>query len=265
MKLIWNFAVMEYHSLAMYRLDFFMRLFGISAGMYAAYWLWTTLYDQQPGGFPVSLAQMITYGLLAMILNVLFDIASEVRWYIQHQVRTGALQMDLLRPLNFHLYVLLQSGGQVILAALTIGLLGIAIAVLFLGLQPPASLAHGLLFLLSLIPAFLVSFGLSFLVGLVSVYTIQASQISWVFYSTVYLLSGQFVPVWIFPPALQRVVALLPFHSMIGVPASIYIGRLSLADAGANLALQVIWAVVLLALGQFVWQHAYTRLTVQGG
>lgn len=265
MRLLRSFAIIEFHAASMYRLEFWMGVFRNFVGMYAAYWLWTTLYTQQPQSFPISLGQMITYGMIAMILNVVFDMINDLNWYVQNQVRTGALQMDLLRPLNFQTHLLMRGASKVLLASLTLGLPGIVVGVLFLELRPPASLAHGLLFLLSLIPAFLISFSLTFLLSMVSVYTIEAREINWVYFSTVFLFSGQLIPVWIFPPLVGQIVGLLPFQGVIGIPVSIYIGRFSLPEVGLNLGLQVFWAAALLAFGQLVWQKAYTRLTVQGG
>lgn len=265
MRLFWGFANIAFQAGAMYRLEFWMRIFGNLVAMYGAYWLWTTLYIQQPGAFPVSLGQMVTYGMLAMIMDTVIAATEEVNWYIQGQMRSGALQMDLLRPLDFQFHLLARNAGRLLVNLLTLGLPGFVIGVLFLGLRAPVSLAHGLLFLLSLLPAYLVAFSLVFLLGMVSVYTTASDHITWFYYSTLAFLSGQFVPLWIFPDSLQRVIGLLPFQSIIGIPLSIYIGRFSLAEIGYSLALQTFWAVVLLVLSHLVWQNAYTKLTVQGG
>jgi ABC-2 type transport system permease protein len=265
MKLFFNFTRMEFHAAAMYRVEFWMSFFGNLVGMYGAYWLWKTLYAQQPASFPVSLEQMIAYGMLAMLLNAIFNAAVDARYHIMDRVRTGSLQMDLLRPLDFHFHMLARDGGRLILTILTLGLPGFALAALFLGLRPPAHLAGGLLFLLSVALAFIIYFSLNFLVGMVSFYSTEARHIAWVYYTVVAFLSGQYVPVWVFSLPVARVVALLPFQGIIGGPVSIYIGRLSPGETATTLALQVFWAAVLLALGQLVWRHAYTRLTVQGG
>lgn len=265
MKLFWGFTHMAFQEAAMYRLEFWMRIFANIVGMYAAYWLWTTLYTQQPGAFPVTLGQIVTYGILAMVLNTFFDPAGDTRWYIQDKVRSGALQMDLLRPLDFHLHLLARNIGQTFFSILILGLPGYVIGLAFFGLHPPASLLDGLLFLLSLIPAYLVAFSLGFLLGMIAIYTTQVGQIGWFYYSIVGLLSGQFIPLWIFPTTLQQVVRLLPFQSIIGLPVSIYIGQFSLQEALSSLALQIFWAAALLTLSRLVWGRAYGHLTVQGG
>jgi ABC-2 type transport system permease protein len=264
-KLFLGFARQAFTASAMYRFEFWMQLVGNLISMYGVYWLWNTLYLQSPGYFSTSLEQMLTYAMLAMILDVILRPANLPRYYINDAMRTGAIQMDLLRPLDFTFHLLARSSGQLIFSVLTQGLLAFLLGAFFLGLRPPASLVHVLLFLPSLILAFLVGFGLNFLIGMISIYTIQAERIAWVYYAVLRFLSGQMVPLWYFPAFLAQIAVLLPFHSMVGIPLSIYIGRLSMAEAVNALAVQALWAGALLGLGRLVWRQAYTRLTVQGG
>lgn len=265
MKIFLGFARQAFTASAMYRFEFWMQLFGNLIAMYGVYWLWNTLYLQSPQYFSTSLEQMLTYAMLAMTLGVVLGPANLPRHYIHNAMRSGSIQMDLLRPLDFTFHLLARSTGRLIFSVLTQGLLSFLLGILFLGLCLPASLAHGLLFLLSLILAFLVGFGLNFLIGLISVFTIEAQRISWVYYAVLRFLSGQMVPLWYFPAFLAQIATLLPFQSMFGIPLSIYIGRLSIAEAASALAVQALWAAALLGLGWWVWQRAYTRLIVQGG
>lgn len=265
MKLFWGFARQAFAALAMYRLEFWMQILGNFALMYGAYWLWNTLYIRQPQYFTVSLGQMLTYGMLAMTMDTLFRATTWVRYYIADQVRTGAIQMDLLRPLDFQFHLLARSSGEMLLSLATLGIPGYLTGALFLGLRPPSSIINGLFFLISLVLAYLVAFSLNFIVGVAAVYSTGAQRISWVYYSVQRFFSGQMVPLWIFPPLLVQVANLLPFQSLVGIPLSIYIGRLSLGEAGQAMLIQVFWVMALLVLSRLIWQHAHTRLTVQGG
>ena len=65
-------------------------------------------------------------------------------------------------------------------------------------------------FLLSLALAYLVDFSLNFLIGMISIYAIGVRRITWVYHSIVRFFSGQMVPLWIFPPLLGQIAALLP-------------------------------------------------------
>lgn len=265
MKLFLSFTKLEFQTIAMYRQEFWLRILNNLVVMYGAYWLWNTLYSRDPSLFTVSREQMLAYGMLAMLMDTLFYASNNVRWYIMEQVRSGAIQMDLLRPLDFLFHLLARNVGQMIFAMLTLGVPGFLAGALFLGLRPPTSLQDGLLFLISLIPAYLTAFSLNFLVGMISVYTINIQRIGWMYYAVLRFFSGQLVPLWFFPPFLGVVAALLPFRCIIGIPLSIYIGRLPLDQALASLGLQSLWAAALLGVCQLGWGRAHARLTVQGG
>jgi len=265
MKLFLSFTRLEFLASAMYLQEFWLRIVSNLVAMYGAYWLWNTLYDRQPQIFTISREQMLSYGMLAMLMDTVFFATNLVRHYIMGQVRTGAIQMDLLRPLNFMFHLLARNLGQMAFSLLTLGLPGFLAGNLLLGLRPPSSLVDGLLFLFSLASAYLVAFALNFLVGMVSVYTLNIRRIGWLYYALMRFFSGQLVPLWFFPPFLAVLASLLPFRGIIGIPLSIYIGKLPLDEALGALGLQALWAAALLAACQLTWSRAHTRLTVQGG
>ena len=51
----------------------------------------------------------------------------------------------------------------------------------------------------------------------------------------------------------------------VNVPLSLYVGRIPLSHAPAQLALQLFWCAVLAIVTRFMWQRASHRVTVQGG
>jgi ABC-2 type transport system permease protein len=79
------------------------------------------------------------------------------------------------------------------------------------------------------------------------------------------LLSGVFVPLPFMPAVMLAVATWLPFSSGVNVPLSLYVGRISLSRAPAQLGLQLFWCVALALVARFMWQRASHRVTVQGG
>jgi ABC-2 type transport system permease protein len=265
MKLFFSFARQSFTSLTMYLFEFWTQVLGCFITMYGAYWLWNTLYSHSPGLFTTSVEQMLTYAMLAMILNFFLNPSNFPRYYITDQMRSGDIQMDLLRPLDLHFHMLARSVGillhNLVIPCLPCFLLGL----IFLGLKGPANLEAGLLFLPSLALGFLVAFSLQFLIGLVAVFTIEVRRIGWFYGAILRFFSGQIVPLWIFPPPLAGIAALLPFQALVSIPLSIYIGRLNGVQAIQAIGLQAAWAAALLLFGRFVWSQAYRKLTLQGG
>jgi ABC-2 type transport system permease protein len=265
MKLFLSFARMSMVELTQYLFEFWMEVLASFLSMYGVFWLWNTLYRHRPELFEISLDQMLTYAMLAMILDFFLNATNLPRWYITQRIRTGDIQMDLLRPLDLPFHLLARSSGMTLFTLLIPGLPAILLGVGLLGLQGPASLQAGLLFAPSLVLAFLVSFGLQFLLGMIAVYAIEVRRISWVYFAVTRFFSGQMFPLWIFPPLLARIAALLPFQALVGIPLSIYIGQLEGLQAVGAVGLQAVWAAALLLLGRFVWSRAHRRLIVQGG
>src|SRR5215207_6473740 len=120
MKIFWAFARQNFHAFSTYRFDFFLRASSILILMYAMRWVWITLYTQRPGAFGVTLQQMVTYGVLSMaIINLFF---TGPIYYMAHQIRTGAIDLDLLKPMDFHLHMLARSTGEMLFRVLVLAL-----------------------------------------------------------------------------------------------------------------------------------------------
>jgi len=263
MKIFWSFARSTFQFIAAYRFDFFMEFVLAVLRMYGIYWVWRVLYTQRPGAFGVSLEQMTTYGVMGMALEMF--IWSRPQWYMANQIKSGAIDTDLMKPLDFHWYMLARSIGEMLIGVSVLGLPALLIAYIFLGVQFPPDILSGLMFVLSLILGFLLLFHLNFLLGSLAIVALDIRHISWAYFSVVRFLGGQIVPLWLFPPFVAIVAELLPFKGTYYIPISIYIGRFTGLEAVKALEFQVIWLVALVALSRLLWGWAYRRLVVQGG
>lgn len=263
MKIFWSFTRQAFQYVAAYRFNFFMGIFLVLLRMYAVYWVWTILYTQRPGAFGVSREQMVTYGALGMALEIF--IWSRPQMYISRQVKSGAIDTDLMKPLDFHVHMLARSVGETTVGVIALALPALALAYFLLGVQLPPDLPTALLFILSLVLGFLVLFHLNFLLGSLSVVALDIRHISWAYYSVVRFFGGQMVPLWMFPAFIGTIASVLPFQATYFIPMSLYIGRLTGADAVRAIEFQVIWLVGLVVLSRLAWGWAHRRLVVQGG
>lgn len=263
MKIFLSFARSTFQFIAAYRFDFFMELVLAVLRMYGIYWVWRVLYTQRPGAFGVSLEQMTTYGVMGMALEMF--IWSRPQWYMANQIKSGAIDTDLMKPLDFHWYMLARSVGEMLIGVGVLGLPALLIAYIFLGVQFPADVLSGLTFVLSLVLGFLLLFHLNFLLGSLAIVALDIRHISWAYFSVVRFLGGQIVPLWLFPPFVAVLAEVLPFKGTYYIPISIYIGKLAGIDAIKALGFQVMWLLGLVLLSRIVWGAAHRRLVVQGG
>ncbi len=263
MKTFWAFARQHFHATAVYRLDFWLRVASTPILMYGMRWVWITLYTQRPGAFEVSLQQMVTYAVLSIAIENLFYTGP--LYYIAWQVKSGAIDMDLLKPLDFHFHMLARSTGEMLFRIVVIALPAMLIGYFLLDLQLPATWQAGSMFVIALLLGYLVNFHLDFLLGSISLVTLEIHSIDWAFQATSRFFSGQYVPLWLFPGLLGTLASILPFHSLFFTPLSIYTGVLRGHAIIAALAFQTVWLIVLLGMSRWLWGRVQMRIVSQGG
>ncbi|HJR80008.1 MAG TPA: ABC-2 family transporter protein [Anaerolineales bacterium] len=263
MKLFWAFARQNFHATAVYRLDFWLRVASTPILMYGMRWLWITLYTQRPGAFGVSLQQMVTYAVLSMAIENLFYTGPQ--FYMSRQVRSGAIDGDLLRPLDFHFHMLARSTGEMFFRVIVIALPAMLLGYFLFDLQLPETLQTTFLFVVTLLLGYLVNFHLDFLLGSLGLVTLEVHTIAWVFGAMARFFSGQLVPLWLFPGVLGLLANILPFRAVVSTPLSVYAGVLKGSAILQALAFQLVWLTLLLIVSRWLWGHVQARLVSQGG
>jgi ABC-2 type transport system permease protein len=183
---------------------------------------------------------------------------------IAQSIRSGDVITDLTRPWSFYLYWLSRSFGERAFNLLFRGSLTYLVGVLYFNARLPAP-ADLLAFAPALILAMLLSFAFSFIINLTAFWLLDNSGV--VLLSNVMLtfLSGFILPVAYYPPALQALVRALPFESITGLPAQIFLGQLAPEQIMRALLTQAVWAVAITGLGLAVQAAAMRKIVVQGG
>ena len=101
-------------------------------------------------------------------------------------------------------------------------MLALVVAVLAVGVAPPASPAAALLFLPSVALGFVIKFLVSFLAALLCFWGVG---LIWAQTAVVNLFSGALVPLAFFPNWLRAFAAWAPFQGIIATPLAIYQGQ----------------------------------------
>lgn len=122
-----------------------------------------------------------------------------------------------------------------------------------------------LLFLVSVLLAYVILFSVSFLFGMLCFYTLSLENMSFVYTGIISFLAGQLVPLWFFPQWGLAIVKALPFRYIYDLPMSLLVGGISGTEIWPAMAMQVGWAVLLLVLGQLAWRHVGRCVISQGG
>lgn len=259
-----GFIRIAFRDAAIYRVDFWVGLLSTFFVMYASYSIWSILYQQAPNAFGVTLQQMTSYGVLGVLLSPIMQTTSRTRSYIASQVRSGSIEIDLMKPIDFLSHMLARNVGEVAVILLLRGLPGFLFACEVLGMQLPADLIGAAAFSVSVVLGYLISFGVNFLIGLLSLVSHDIRSYNWAFSALIRFASGEAIPLWLFPRLLGIVVAALPFQAIYFVPMSLYVGAHQGSRAHALLA-QALWALGVLLFCQLVWRACQRHIVVQGG
>ncbi len=256
-------AQAPFQTMLAYRAATFIECLGILLRVYLMRFFWTAVYGGGGAVEGITLPMMITYATLSNIQGLVTS--SWVQWEVQRKVRDGNIVIDLIRPYGFLRSLAASNLGGALLWGGPMAALTLAASLLFVDLQPPASLTAGLAYLASLILAMLVNFCLLTLVGLVAFWTLELFGFNFIFEFLSQFLSGGLIPLWFLPFWVRKIAELLPFQSLAHLPLSIYIGKIEGAAMWIALLKQAAWIVVLAVVVRLIWRVAERKLIVQGG
>src|SRR5690349_17285939 len=216
--------------------------------------LWRVTYSETGsatlGG--LTLAQMLWY--LAMTEAITLS-APRVAQEVDQDVRTGALAVQLIRPLDYPLARLWTTlGERLVRFGLNLAV-GVVLVLLLVGpiTFTPAGL---LLFALALPLAFVLDFLGNFLIGLAAFWIEDTTGLALIYSRVTMILGGMLIPLELFPARFQPILRALPFASIVYGPARMFVhpdpafladlaARQGLAIGAFGLAVAVVYRVAL--------------------
>lgn len=238
------------------------RILFLAVIMYVFTRLWHVTYSATGattlGG--LTLCEMIWY--LTITESITMS-APRVTQQVDQDVRSGAVVVQLLRPVSYPLYSLFSNLGERAVRFILYLAVGSVITCTLAG--PPALSAPSLVMLATALPlAFVVDFLGAFLVGL-GAFWLEDTNGLWLIHSRLtMLLGGMLLPIELYPHWLQQVIEVLPFACVVYGPAHLFVQPDSCELAGLLLR-QVGSAAVLAAAVAGVYSLAMRRVVINGG
>lgn len=251
-----------------YKGSFYLFMLTSIFGSFISYFLWMAIYGSSATGMLGGLSrnEMVVYIFMTYVTSnvVLVGISDE----ISDNVMEGTVAMTLIKPIDYRMSLIFKSFGNVIYRFLAPGIfvwIGLEIYkanVLGMGVT---SIQNMVLFVVSCLFSIMIHLLFDFCFGMVAFITTYMFGMLMAKEALLAFLSGQLIPISFFPEIVQKIFDFLPFSSMIYSPVMIYLGKYSGMELGFVLGRQVIWIVVLYALGSFLWSRITRRLIVLGG
>lgn len=224
--------------------------------------LWSSVAESGPVG-PFTQRGFVSYFLATLVVRQLTG--SWLVWILNQEIRSGTLGGRLLKPIHPLLVYSAENLAAIPLRSLLV--LPIAVVAVF-AFEPgalPSSPATLLLWLLSLLGAWLINFFIMALIGSVAFFLESSTAIFDLWMAAFMILSGYLIPLDLFPPSVRALTHALPFRYTLGVPVEIITGTLRGAELHNAMVIQWAYVLGISASALLVWRAGVKRFSAYGG
>jgi ABC-2 type transport system permease protein len=166
-------------------------------------------------------------------------------------------------PISVPFYFFSDGLGQTLLHAVLV-IPSLLCALLLVRIDVP-SFPTFAAFLLAFAVGYGVNFFLNFLMNSIAFWTLETFAAQLIVRWASDLLSGQIIPLTLFPGIFGRIVFGLPFAAIYSTPLLIFVGVIRPSEWEASIAAQLAWLVLFAVLSSIVWRAASNRVVIQGG
>lgn len=259
----WRLAALNngFRDATAYRWDFLFEVLGSAVVPALVQWvLWYALFDlggmKEVGG--MSYPQMIQY----TIATVLF---SQIRggnhdFELAEMIRSGALSNFLLRPVSLVEFIYLQGVSPKLFIAGASLVAGIVFGHFF-GIDPSRMIGATFLAFIGNI----IHYQIGAILATVSFYWEEAYAVLMVKNMLVALLSGELLPLQLFPESMQWLWKSTPFYLYVYGPAQYALGNWSHAEFLGALGSGLLWMAMFWAMIRLSWRIGIRRYLSLGG
>lgn len=179
-------------------------------------------------------------------------------------VRNGDLSSWLLQPVHPNHSSI---AGYLSYKVLTLAVLVPAAFILGVLFRPALGvrLVNVLLFIPSIVLAFLLRFFVESCVATGAFWTTRIEAFSRMYFLIALFLSGTIAPLEVLPSWMRTLAWVLPFRLSVAFPVEVFLGRAPVAQLPMSFALQALWLGVAFGLYSFLWKRGIRRYSAVGG
>ena len=225
--------------------------------------IYRALYFGKPQS--MSLSHITTYVWLQQAFFRML-LASDAD--LMDKIRTGGIVYDLCRPLHLYGFYYARIMAQKLMGSLLRAVPMLIFAALLpegWGISLPASLPALVLAVAALLLGLCCVCAMENITMAFTMRTLDPRGFQAMLNLLMMILSGNVLPLTLYPDSWQRLITLLPYAQMLDAPIRLYTGEYALEQAPEVLLLQAVWTVLLVSLGLLGWRRNQSRMIIQGG
>lgn len=248
-----------------YKVDFWFSLVAMFLKVLMVWFLWNSLYiNANDQNFAFSLNNMLLYSVVGIGLNSTLN--TGVTKKFNALINKGDIILMLLQPQSLQLRCLAIAIGDVINnLVLKFSIVFIASMIVFKLNISVITIQSFLLFLVLLFLGFIIIFLIDYICGLICFWTTQVWGINYAKKQLIFIFSGAFIPLWMFPMQFQIVLKHTPFPYIFSLPLEVLIGKINQAACVEAIMIQILWIVILFIVSRILWRLGSRIIFVQGG
>lgn len=225
--------------------------------------LYRALYAGKPQSMPIE--NVVTY---VWFQQAFFRMLTSTDDELAARIRTGSIAYDLCRPLDMYNHYYVRAAAQKLVGS------GLRAAPMLLiafllpkgwAMELPCSWAALGTAISGLVLGLMCVCALDNITMAFTMHTLDNKGMQTILSMLSVTLSGNLLPLTLFPDSWQKVIVYLPHSQLLDAPIRLYTGEWPLSAAPRVLLVQAVWCVALMVLGRYMWHREEKRLIVQGG
>lgn len=262
LKVLRKLISIELVASLMYRTQFAVYMVSTAVSVVIGLLIWLRL-EASGAAMPVDREFIVSYYLMLAIVRVLTS-----TWhseYLAQVIREGQLNVWLVRPGSYLLNLTANNFAEKSVKIVAITLLLFPVWLVYRGaFVLPADVGQWVLFIFALLLAAVIQFCLTTAIGSLGFWMDDNAGIARARHVISMVLSGELVPLVLYPAWAMDFLQWQPFRFMLSFPLEVLLGTLSAQQLIYGFAMQLMWTALFAWLCWFVWQRGLQSYTAIG-
>jgi len=184
-------------------------------------------------------------------------------WEYDYIIRQGQLSARLLRPMHPIHADLAENMAYKVLTSVVVVPTTVVLILIFKPVWQPQT-GQLLVFVPSLVMAFLIQFFMGWALAMAAFWTTRISAINRIYFLGKLFLAGQLSPLTLLPGWLQTAASISPFRWMLSFPVELLLGRVTGTAVYTGLLAQLIWVTLGFLAVRTIWRAGVRRYSAFG-